>query len=243
MRVYRAGQRHAVRAQRHGYLRRVRHGKADLHELFRLAEHLGRQPVHDNAAVAEHQYTLRKPGNIVHIMADYEHAGAGLFLIAHYVGKDLAAALRVKPGCRLIQHQYAWAHGNHARNGDAALLPAGKLQRGSFKKLLVHTGEIRRLAHTRVYLILAELHVPRAEGDVLIHRLLKKLILRVLEHEAHLRLHGLAGVLVGVYVLPAAVHLARRWLKQGVEMLNERGLAGARVPDDAHELPRLYSQA
>ena len=99
----------------------------------------------------------------------------------------------------------------------------------------------RRLADALVDLAVAELHVARAEGDVLIHGLLKQLVLRILEHEADLPFDVAAAYLVGVYVLPADKHSARCRLKQGVEVLGKGRFAASGVPDDADKLPMRYA--
>ena len=97
-------------------------------------------------------------------------------------------------------------------------------------------------SRTRVVdLAVAELHVARAEGDVLIHGLLKQLVLRILEHEADLPFDVAAAYLVGVYVLPADKHSARCRLKQGVEVLGKGRFAASGVPDDADKPPMRYA--
>ena len=186
--------------------------------------------------MAENDDPLRDAGHIVHIVADDDNGGPGLFPVGADVVQYLAASGRVQAGGGLVQNQHPGAHGNDAGDGYAALLPAGQLQGGLFKQFFLHAHKAGCLPHPLVDLLLGELHVLRPEGDVLIHRLLKELILRVLEHQAHLVLHIPAAELALIDVLPAAADLAGAGGKQGVHMLNKGGLAGACMADDAHQL-------
>ena len=151
--------------------------------------------------------------------------------------QDLAAARGVETRGGLVEDQHAGAQRDHAGDGDATLLPAGELEGRALEELLVHLGELRRLAHARVDLLLGELHVPRSEGDVAVYRLLKELILRILEHDADLPLDVAAAEFVFVDVPAADEDLAGRGLQQGVEMLDKGGFARAGMSDDPHELP------
>ena len=149
----------------------------------------------------------------------------------------LPAAGRVEPRGRLIEHEHLRTHRDDARDGYAPLLPARELQRGALEQLLIDAGEARGLTHAAVDLLLGELHVRRAEGDVLIHRLLKELVLRILEHEPDLEPYRLAGELILIDILTAAEHRARSGLEQRVEVLYKRWTSGAGVTDHADQLP------
>ena len=127
-------------------------------------------------------------------------------------------------------------HGDHARDGDAALLPAGELERRALKERLVDAHKARRLTHARIDLLGGEAGVFRAEGDVPVHRLLKELVLGVLKDKPDLKAHVARGLLAAVNVLPVEKHGAGCRREQPVEVLDERAFAGARVADDAHEL-------
>ena len=150
--------------------------------------------------------------------------------------------LRVQTGGGLVQNQHAGAHGDDAGDGDAALLPAGQLQGGLFKQFLLHAHKAGRLPHPLVDLLLGELHVLRSEGDVLVYRLLKELILRVLEHESHLALDVAAGDLVLVYILSRAEYFARARREQRVQVLYEGGLSRSRMAYNSDELPMRYGK-
>ena len=75
---------------------------------------------------------------------------------------------------------------------------------------------MRRLANTLVNLCIIKPHVLRAEGDVGIDRFLKKLILRVLEHQSHLAPDIFRCKLIGVYILAVNRHGTGAWLEQTV---------------------------
>lgn len=74
-----------------------------------------------------------------------------------------------------------------------ALLPAGELERRALEERLVHTGKARGLAHALIDLLRGEPGIFRAEGNVLIHRLLKELVLGILKDEADLKAHVARG--------------------------------------------------
>ena len=173
---------------------------------------------------------------IVHAVRDEQDGRAGLAPVGGDVFEHAAAARGVKAGRRLVKDEHPGAHGDHAGDGDAALLPAGELERRALEERGVHAGKARGLAHARIDLLRGEFGVFRAEGDVLIHRLLKELVLGILKDEPDLKAHVARGGLAAVNVLPVEEHGARRRREQTVEVLDERALAGARVADDAHEL-------
>ena len=174
---------------------------------------------------------------VVHAVRDEQDGRAGLAPVGGDVFEHAAAARGVKAGRGLIEDEHLGAHGDHAGDGDAALLPAGELERRALEERLVHAGKARGLAHALIDLLRGEPGIFRAEGNVLIHRLLKELVLGILKDEADLKAHVARGGLAAVDVLPVEEHGAGRRHEQAVEVLNERALAGARVADDAHELP------
>ena len=86
----------------------------------------------------------------------------------------------------------------------------------------------------RIIWLLRKFHalVDGAEGDVLVHRLLKQLVLRVLEHQPHLEADVPDLLRLRPDVLPMEQDLPRRRPQQAVQMLNQGGFAGAGVADD-----------
>ena len=156
--------------------------------------------------------------------------------VVEYIADNLLAAARVQARGGLVEYEHLGAHGYDAGYGYAALLAAGELQRALVKELLAHANEARGLAHALVYLAVRKFHVPRAEGYVLVHRLLEELVLRVLEDEADLEADVARGLLGGEDILPLAVHLPRGRREQAVEVLHEGALARARMPNHGHQL-------
>ena len=173
---------------------------------------------------------------IVHAVRDEQHGRAGLAPVGRDVFKHAAAACGIEACGGLVKNEHLGTHGDHACDGDAALLTAGELERRALKQRLVHAGKACRFTHARIDLFRGEAGVFRAEGDVPIHRLLKELVLGVLKDKPDLKAHVARGLLAAVDVLPVEKHGAGCRREQPVEVLDERAFAGARVADDAHEL-------
>ena len=130
-------------------------------------------------------------------------------------------------------------HGNHARDGHPALLPAGELEGGLLQQIVAAGPRSSAASRTRrsISSSVRPMFVG-AEGDVLVDRLLKELILRILEHQPHLEAHVRVIFLVSAQMsFPSQQHLAGGGLQQAVEVLDQGGLAGAGVADDAQEFP------
>ena len=97
--------------------------------------------------------------------------------------------------------------------------------------------EFGGLADPAVNLPVVQLHVFGSECDVLIHRLLKELVLRVLEYQAHLEA-GLAGALLALPdILPLKENPAGGGLQKAVQMLDQGGFSRPGVTDNAQVLP------
>jgi hypothetical protein len=64
-------------------------------------------------------------------------------------------------------------------------------------------------------------------------------MLRVLEHQPHLKasLSGFLGVCPDI--LPVEQNLSAGGLQQSIQMLNQRGLAGTGMPNDTDIFPRI----
>ena len=77
-------------------------------------------------------------GDLLHAVADDDDGRAGALAVITDIVHYLTAACGVKPGGRLVEYQHARSHRDNARDGDAALLPAGQLQRRAVEQLLVH---------------------------------------------------------------------------------------------------------
>ena len=65
--------------------------------------------------------------------------------------------------------------------------------------------------HPAVDLLLVQPHIPGAEGDVLVHRLLKKLIFRILKNNTDLRTQFLFLVAIRCDILIVKINFAGGW--------------------------------
>ena len=152
------------------------------------------------------------------------------------VCKDLAAPGGVKPRHRLIEHEHLRLHGHHARNRDAALLPAGKIERGRLEERFIDSGKLCAEADMLVHLPLVQSHVFRTERNVTVNRLFKELVFRVLEHQTDTEPDGAQRLLGAVDVLFSEQHAPRGGLQKPVEMLDERALAAAGMTEQRRVL-------
>ena len=104
----------------------------------------------------------------------------------------LRLARRVEPRRRFVEDQDGRAHRHDARQRHPLLLaeaqvvdrPAAERQRGDGRQ---------RLRHARLHLLLREIQVPGAEGDILLHGGGEELVGRVLEDESHALVEFLGG--------------------------------------------------
>ena len=99
-----------------------------------------------------------------------------------------------------------------------------------------------RFAHAAVDLLLAQAHVARAKGDVLVHRLLEKLVLRVLEHQPHLKADVPQLGFVLPHILPVDIDFAGGWFEQTVEVLDQRRFSRTGMADNADHLSFLNGE-
>ena len=111
-------------------------------------------------------------------------------------------------------------------------MPAGQVERGFFQNAGLQPHEPGGLAYPAVDFVLVQPHVFGAEGDVLIHRLLKELVLRILEHQPHLAPHLPGALLALEDVRALKQHLSRGGLQQAVEVLDQGGFPRASAADD-----------
>ena len=150
--------------------------------------------------------------------------------------QDVLHTHRVQPGGGFVQNEHGGLHGDDARDGHPALLAAGELEGGLLQHLVLQAHKLGGLPYPAIDLPRVQPHIPGAEGDVLVYRLLKQLVLRVLEDQPHLEA-GLPGALLGFPdVAPFKQDPAGGGLQQAVEVLDEGGFARAGVADDAQVL-------
>ena len=187
-------------------------------------------------SVGEHGDAVHVLRDLIHRVADEHDGVAALLVIGADMGEQLLASARVKSRARLVEHQHLRLHGDHARDGDAALLPAGEREGRLLQQALVQSREAGGVMHAAVQLRAGQAHVGGAEGDVAVDGLLKELVLRILEHQPHAEAHAADLLRVGPDVLAVEQHAAARRLEQAVEVLDQRRFAAARVPDEAEKL-------
>ena len=109
--------------------------------------------------------------------------------------------------------------------------------------LLGHPHKGRRLPDPPLDLLRRQTHVLGAKGNVFVHSLFKKLILRVLKYQADMKPNASGKGLVAPDIPPVEENLPGRGLQQAIEMLNQGGFSGAGVSDDADELSPLHGKA
>lgn len=90
--------------------------------------------------------------------------------------------------------------------GNSALLPAGQVEGRNLQLLFRQAHKARSLPDPAVDFFLGKAHIGWTEGDVLIDRLFKELILGILEDQPHPEPGGSCKLLIGPDVLgrPAA---------------------------------------
>ena len=161
--------------------------------------------------VVDHHQAVHRPGHLLHGVGDQDDGGVVGLVVVPDVAQDGLHPHRVQPGGGLVQNEHLGLHGDDPGDGHPALLAAGQLEGGLLQLVVPQAHEVGGLPHPAVDLLLVQAHVPGAEGDVLVDRLLKELVLRVLEHQPHLEA-GLAGALFGLPRCPAPRRApGRRW--------------------------------
>ena len=202
-----------------------------------MAEHLPGLVVHGDGALVENHKTGGKAGDILHAVGDVDHRAVDGGMIAPDIENDLFSSPGIETGGGLVQDQHVGPHGNDAGDGGAALLPAGQIEGRLIQHIRVQADEIRRLQDPLVDLRLVQLHILRPVGDVRADGLLKELVLRVLEHKAHLGADLPCAGSRGEYLLSLHQNAAGGGLQKPVQMLDKGGFSGTGMADDADELP------
>ena len=175
-------------------------------------------------------------------MADQDDRGALVPVVLPDVCHQVLPARRVQSRRGFVQHQDLGLHGQHSRQGHPALLTAGEFKGRLIQMLVPETHQPGGLPHGVVQLLPRFPLISGAEGDVLIDGFLKKLVLRILEHQPHLETDGAYILRLGPNVLPLQQNLPGRGLQQTVHVLNQGGFPRAGVADDTQELPRFHGK-
>ena len=165
-------------------------------------------------------------------MRDHDDGRAALVQLADEL-QHLLAPLGVQHRRRLVEHDDVRFDGQHARDGQPLLLPAGQRVRVAF----LETGQMDQVesgGDARGDLAVGEIEVLQAERHVLAGHGRDELVVGVLEHHAAGLAHGpqvraVRGVQAGDAQRAAVAG------QKSVEMAGERGFAAAVVADDGEE--------
>ena len=151
--------------------------------------------------------------------------------------KDVPVRRRIETGCRLIEYQDLRIHGDDTGYSDASLHTARQLERRHiFYLVIIESHKFYCVPDPLFSFFLIHTEVLRTESDIEPHGLLKELVLRILENEAHLAPYiGHLYLAVG-YALSVNVYLTRRRLYESVQVLEQRRLARSRVADNSKDL-------
>ena len=169
------------------------------------------------------------------MVRDQDH-GDALFTVEPLDGiEHLAAALRVKHGSRLVEHDALRLHGQHACDGHTLLLSAGEQLR-RIGPVFVHADGAERIVDAPADLLRRDAEVFGREGYILLDHVRDDLVVGVLKDHADVLPDGEQLFLV-LRVHAVDVHAAAGGQQDGVEVLGQRGFAAAVVAEDGHEAP------
>ena len=120
---------------------------------------------------------------LVHMVRDQDHGNA-LFTVEPLDGiEHLAAALRVKHGGRLVEHDALRLHGQHACDGHTLLLSAGEQLR-RIGPVFVHADGAERIVDAPADLLRRDTEVFGREGHILLDHVRDDLVVGVLKDHA-----------------------------------------------------------
>ena len=173
-----------------------------------MLENLSRGGIHGKAGAVHNQQPVCQSGHILHGVADHEHRRILSCPIGPDVAQDLLPAHRVQPGRWLVQNEHFRLHGDNAGDGNSALLPAGQVEGRNLQLLFRQAHKARSLPDPTIDFFLGKAHIGWSEGDVLIDRLFKELILGILEDQPHPEPGGSCKLLIGPDVLAVQQHPA-----------------------------------
>ena len=175
-------------------------------------------------------------------MADHQDGGIFGLAVGFNIGKDLRPAAGVQARGGLVQDQHLRLHGDNTGNGHPALLSAGEVKGRNCQLFFRQAHEASSFPDTAVDLLRLQTHIFGAEGNILVHSFLEKLILRVLEHQANPEPRLPGGCLIRPDALAIQQNIAGGGLQQAVQMLHQGGFAGACMSDDAHKFTPVQGE-
>ena len=203
----------------------------------RLVEVVGRAGQHD-LAVAHDGHPVGDLEDLVQAVGHVDHADAGLGEAAHHPVQLLDLLVRER-GARLVEHQQARVHRHAAGDHDHALVGDAQAADLGLGVDALGAEPVEHLAHLGPQAAPVEpdaqvLGVAQAQLDVLGHRQLGD-VGELLVHERQPQLGGVVGV-VDLGGLAVDQHLALVGLGRPGQDLDQGALAGAVLPDQAHDL-------
>ena len=197
----------------------------------------------DLCAFVHHDHIIGKARDIVHTVADEDDAHIALFVEPMDRFEDAVAPEGIESSCRLVEDEVARTHGDNASDGDAAFLPAGKLEgRAILPGIVVEIDERHRFLDALDLFVLAEALVFGTKRDVLGNGFLEKLVLRILEHEPHLlaALAHFLGFIRQVIAIDEHAPLGRT--QKAVHQLHQRRFTTTGVADEPDKAVVGHSQ-
>ena len=213
----------------------LRHRQPDGLQFLRPAKDVGNGIIAEYFSGVHHQNGFRILRHVLHAVGNQHNGGTRLPAVLCDLPQNFLPPPRIQSGSRLVQNQNLRPHRHNAGNCHPALLSAGQEKRRLLQYCRRQSGDDRRLPHPCLYLFLRKSHVPWAESDVPGDGLLEDLVLRILEHQSHPKAYLPYFFLVRPDVLAVQQNRSLRGAEQSVQMLDQRGLSGAGVPDESHK--------
>ena len=221
------------------YLCHLRNIQSHVHQFLGMGKNLRRRGVHRQVGTVQHQQTVRHCSYILHGVTDHHDGSIFSFSITFDITQDFRAANGVQSRRGFIKNQNFRLHGNHTGNCHTALLSAGKIKRRHLKLLIRDANKAGCFPHPAVDFLRTQSHILGAESDILVHRLLKKLVFRVLEHQAHPKARLASCFLVRPNVYTIQQNLSGGGLQQTIQLLHQCGFTGAGMTDDTHKFSTI----
>ena len=221
----------------------LRRGKSHLFQLLHMAEHLAGRSVQHHASMVHHDDAAHIVRHILHAVGDQHNGHSRLFPERGDLSQDLVSAPGIQSGGGLVQDQHVRLHGKDPRDGHSPLLPAGQIKGGLAVIFFSDPHKLQRAFCPSFHLFRGKPQIFRAEADIREYVDLKKLVFRILEHQAHLAPERLQAVALFIYIFSVIIQRSFRRLQKAVQMLYQRGFSGARVADEADEFSVLNGQA
>ena len=109
---------------------------------------------------------------------------------------DILPAPGVQHGGRLIQNDALGLHSQNTGNGNALLLSAGQ-KMGRMLPVFVHSHLAQGLVHSAADFRTGDPQIFRAKRHILFHHIGNDLVVRVLEHHAHIATHCHQPIRIG----------------------------------------------